>query len=95
MRNTLILLSLAAWTGAAFAMLPPPGPEAKAKADEAAAKSAWQGKVDAFKLCLVQDRVATNYRAHPPAGRPAPGAAESTPACADPGPFVYTAPEAK
>ena len=48
MRNTLILLSLAAWTGAAFAMLPPPGPEAKAKADEAAAKSAWQGKVDAF-----------------------------------------------
>lgn len=48
----------------AFAKLPPPDEAAKAKAAEAAAKSAWQGKVDAYKLCQAQDRVAARYKSN-------------------------------
>jgi hypothetical protein len=43
--------------GAATAKLPPLDDAAKAKAAEAAAKTAWQGKVDAYQLCKAQDRV--------------------------------------
>jgi len=80
--------------GAACAKLPAPSDEAKAKAAEAAAKTAHAGKVDAYKLCLSMDRVAAGYHAAAKkAGKPASAAAE-TPACADPGPFVYTPPGA-
>lgn len=75
------LLSSAAW-----AKLPAPSPEAAAKAAEASAKAAWAGKVDNYKLCLAQDRVAAKVRKE---GKPA----AST--CTDPGPFTYTPPEAK
>jgi hypothetical protein len=49
---------------AALAKIPPPvlDDAAKAKAAEAAAKTAWQGKVDAYQLCKAQDRVAALYR---------------------------------
>jgi len=93
---SLLVLALAA--PAAWAKLPPPPatPEAKAKAAETAAKTAWSGKVDAFKLCQAQDRVAAKYRASATAaGKPVP-AAPATPPCADPGPFAFTPPaEAK
>ncbi|BEP36997.1 hypothetical protein GmRootV59_39690 [Variovorax sp. V59] len=93
---SLLVLALAA--PVAWAKLPPPPatPEAKAKAAEAAAKTAWSGKVDAFKLCQAQDRVAAKYRASAAAaGKPVP-AAPATPPCADPGPFAFTPPaEAK
>ena len=95
MKKHLLTIALLCFGGAALAKLPPLSPEAKAKAAEAAAKTAWQGKVDAYRLCQVQDRVAAHYRAHVPAGRPAPGAAVTTAPCADPGPFVYAAPSAK
>lgn len=72
--------------GAAWAKLPPVSPEAAAKAAEANAKAAWAGKVDNYKLCLAQDRVAAKVRKD---GKPA----AST--CADPGPFTYTPPEPK
>lgn len=49
-------------SGLALAKLPPLDDAAKAKAAETAAKAAWQGKVDAFKLCQAQDRVAAQYR---------------------------------
>lgn len=78
----------------AWAKLPPPAatPEAKAKAAEAAAKTAWNGKVDSYKLCQAQDRVAAKYRASATAaGKPVP-AAPATPPCADPGSFVFTPP---
>jgi hypothetical protein len=45
----------------AWAKLPAPSDEAKAKAAEAAAKTAWSGKVEAFKLCKSMDSVATGY----------------------------------
>ena len=76
----------------AAAKLPPPSPEAAAKAAEAAAKAAWSGKVDNYKLCQVQDRVAAHYRKTTPGAKPA---AATGAACMDPGPFAYTPPEAK
>lgn len=56
--------ALAVSTGA-FAKLPAPvlDEAAKAKAAEAAAKTAWQGKLDAYKLCQAQDRVVAKYKA--------------------------------
>lgn len=58
-------------SGAAAAKLPPLDDAAKAKAAEAAAKAAWQGKVAAFQLCKVQDRIAAAYRGKSAASRPA------------------------
>lgn len=92
LRTALLALGTACTCAVALAKLPPPAPEAAAKAAEAAAKTAWAGKVDNYKLCLSQDKVAAHYRKTNPAAKPAaPGAA----ACADPGPFAYTPPEAK
>ena len=74
----------------ALAKLPAPSDEAKAKSAETAAKTAHAGKVDNYKLCLSMDRVAVGYQATAKkAGKPASASTE-TPACADPGPFVYT-----
>ena len=72
----------------AFAKLPPPTEEAKAKAAEAAAKAAWSDKVGLYQLCLSMDRTVAAYRKNAKAeGKPvAPGVA--TAACADPGPYV-------
>ena len=95
MKKHLLMIAALALCGAASAKLPPLSAEAKAKADEAAARTAWQGKVDAYKLCQAQDRVAARYRASVPAGRPAPGEVVGTPACTDPGPFVYAPAQAK
>ncbi|WP_066341883.1 hypothetical protein [Azohydromonas lata] len=80
--------------GAAVAKLPPPSDEAKAKADEAKAKAAWSDKVAAYQLCKANDRVAARTLAEAKkAGKPV-GEVVATPACADPGPFAYTPPEA-
>lgn len=75
---------------AAHAKLPALSPEAQAKADEAKAKAAWTDKVGAYKLCQSMERTAAHY--FKTSGKD-PKAATATPACADPGPFVY-APEA-
>jgi hypothetical protein len=75
-------------TGTAHATLPPAPEAAKEAATEAAAKSAWQDKLAAYKLCLAQDQVADRYRKDVKAeGKTAP-APMTTAACADPGPFV-------
>lgn len=91
--STLSLL-LAALVGTAVAKLPAPSDEAKAKAAEAAAKTAHAGKVDAYKLCLAMDKVAADYRAKAKAAGKDVRPAVETPACADPGAFVYTPPGA-
>ena len=100
------LLLLAAATllcaGAALAKLPAISDEAKAKAAEAAAKTAWNGKIDGYLLCKAQDRVVahhakTNKAAKTPvkddklakdAGKDAKAAPAKPAACADPGPYV-------
>ena len=85
MMKTLTAASvLALCVSLAWAKLPAPSDEAKAKAEEAKAKTAWAGKVDAFKLCKAQDAVVAHYKK----AAPAKGATAS--ACTDPGPFVYT-----
>jgi len=87
-------------SGAALATIPPPvlDEAAKAKAAEAAAKTAWQGKMDAFQLCKAQDRVAAVYRktaaAKPVAAAVAPVVAPPA-GCADPGAFAYAPPAQK
>ena len=77
------------------AKLPPPSDEAKAKASEAAAKTAHADKMGAYKLCKSMDKVAADYQAAAKkAGKPAPPVT-ATPPCADPGPFVAAAAPAK
>ena len=72
----------------AIAKLPALSDEAKAKAAEAAAKTAWSDKVAGFQLCKAQDRVASTYYSDmKKAGKDVKPAVE-TPPCADPGPFV-------
>lgn len=84
MKAYLLILALSL-AGSAWAKLPAPSDEAKAKAAEAAAKTAHAGKVDAFKLCKSIDRVAAHVQKTNKAkmGKPV-----DTPACVDPGPFV-------
>ncbi|WP_342451206.1 hypothetical protein [Piscinibacter koreensis] len=90
-----VLLVAATFGGAALAKLPPPTPEAKAKTDETAARTAWSDKVAAYQLCQSMDRTAEAYRARVRSiGKEAPPA-EATPPCTDPGPFSYTPPSAK
>jgi hypothetical protein len=47
--------------GVALAKLPPLDAAAKAKAAETAARAAWSAKVDAYKLCKVQDQIASRF----------------------------------
>jgi hypothetical protein len=77
-----------------WAKLPAPSDEAKAKAAEAAAKTAWVGKVDNYKLCLSQDKVASRYYADAKRLGKDAKPATATAACADPGAFVYPPPAA-
>jgi hypothetical protein len=77
------------------AKLPTPSDEAKAKAAETAAKTAWTEKVSAYQLCKAQDKVAAAYLADAKKAGKETKPATATPPCADPGSFVYTPPEAK
>lgn len=79
-----LLLSFSAW-----AKLPAPSDEAKAKAAEAAAKTAHGGKVANFKLCQTMDKLAVSYHASVKKAGKEAKAATATPACEDPGAFVY------
>jgi hypothetical protein len=95
MKRSLLCLTLLLAT-AAHAKLPaPPAPtdEAKAKAAEAAAKTAWAGKVDAYKLCVSMDKAASNYFKTAAATGKSVKPAVAAPACTDPGPFAYVAPK--
>lgn len=74
----------------AFAKLPAPSDEAKAKAAQAAAKTAWAGKVDGYLLCKWQDKTTAHYYKTTKSTKPA----VATPPCTDPGVFVYPLPVA-
>lgn len=90
MKTVFILMVAGTLSMAATAKLPAPSDEAKAKAAEAAAKTAHAGKVDGFLLCKYQDKVAASYyKTAKSAGKETKPPA-SLPACADPGAFVYT-----
>ena len=76
MNKLLIAMLGLAFAGAAGAKLPPPSPEAQAKAEEAKQKTAWSDKVAAFQLCKAQDRVAAAYQ-QKKSGQAAPAAASA------------------
>lgn len=88
-----ILLALA--VAPVHAKLPPPSAEAKARADETAAKAAWSAKVGAYQLCEAQDRVAAVYYEQAKATGKATHPPVATAGCQDPGPFAYVRPEEK
>lgn len=96
MKKLFLMLGLAAVSAAALAKLPAPvlDDAAKAKAEEAKAKTAHAGKVDAYKLCLSMDKAAAHYQKTAAAAGKAVKPATATPPCADPGPFVWPAPAA-
>ena len=87
MKKFLTLSVLVGMSSVAMAKLPAMNDEAKAKAAETTAKTAWSGKSDAYQLCKSQDKVASYYHQLPKA---AGKSATATPACADPGAFAYT-----
>jgi hypothetical protein len=98
MKNLFKFLTAGVLLGAsalAVAKLPALSDEAKAKAAETAAKAAWTGKVDAYQLCKSQDKVAAAYYKTAKAAGKETKPAPALPSCAEPGPFVYTPPEAK
>jgi hypothetical protein len=92
--TTGLTILLLCTTGAVLGKLPAPSDEAKAKAAEAAAKTSWGNAVANFQLCKSMDRVATVYQAEAKKAGKAASAPTATPACADPGPFVYPPPAA-
>jgi len=85
MKKNLLLITALALSGAALAKLPPLSEEAKAKAAEAAAKTAHANKVADFQLCKSREKVAAHY--YKTTGKGKPVSKEPTPACADPGPY--------
>jgi hypothetical protein len=92
--STAVAVCALAFSSAVLAKLPPPSDDAKAKAAEAAAKTAHAGKVGDYQLCQSMDKVAARYLA---AKKKAGGDVTPptpTPPCADPGPFVYPPPAA-
>ena len=89
---TLVLASL--FSASAMAKLPALSDEAKAKAAEAAAKTAHGNKVADFQLCKSREKVAAHYYKTAKASGKATNPPVATPACADPGPFVAAAPAA-
>ncbi len=84
MKKTLLVLSALAIGFSAAAKLPAPSEEAKAKAAEAAAKTAHGNKVADFQLCKSREKVAAHYYKTNGKGKAAPTA---TPACVDPGAY--------
>ena len=93
MKKLLISLLTIFASAVVLAKLPAPSDEAKAKAAEVAAKTAWSGKVDNYLLCKWQDKVAASYFKTAVATSKETKPAVATPPCADPGVFVYVPPE--
>ena len=94
MIRPLVLALLALGAGVAAAKLPPPSDDAKAKAAEAAAKTAHGNKVADYQLCQSMDRVAASYQTAAKKSGKEVKPPTPTPPCADPGPFVYPPPAA-
>jgi hypothetical protein len=96
MKKLFLLTGLILVSAAALAKLPTPvlDDAAKAKAEEAKAKTAHAGKVDAYKLCLSMDRAAANFQKTAAAAGKTVKPATATPPCADPGAFVWPVPAA-
>ena len=89
---TLVLASL--FSVSAMAKLPALSDEAKAKAAEAAAKTAHGNKVADFQLCKSREKVAAHYYKTAKASGKPTNPLVAPPPCVDPGAFVAAAPAA-
>ena len=89
---TLVVASL--FSASVMAKLPALSDEAKAKAAEAAAKTAHGNKVADFQLCKSREKVAAHYYKTAKSSGKQTTPPVATPPCADPGPFVAAAPAA-
>jgi hypothetical protein len=92
---TLVGCILFLGTGA-MAKLPALSDEARSKAAEASAKSAWSAKVDGYLLCKSQDKVVAHTKKSPVGDKGAKIVAKdskpaviATSTCVDPGPFAF------
>jgi hypothetical protein len=94
MKRIALLAACAMTASLAFAKLPPLSDDAKAKAAEAAAKTAHGDKVAAFQLCKSMNRTAAFYFAEAKKVNKEVKPATATPDCVDPGAFVYPPPAA-
>lgn len=91
MKSIFVFVAALAFGGSVLAKLPPLSDEAKAKAAEAAAKTAHAGKVDNYLLCKSIDKTAAHYYKTAKAAKKETKPPVATAPCADPGPFVYVA----
>jgi hypothetical protein len=82
-------------SGLSLAKLPALSDDAKAKAAEAAAKTAHADKIGAYQLCQSMDRLAAKYFAEAKKDGREVKPAVATPPCTDPGQFVLTPVAAK
>lgn len=94
MKRIALLVAAALCSGAALAKLPPPSDEAKAKAAEAAARTAHGNKVADFQLCKSMNKTAAYYYEQAKKANKDVKPPTATPDCTDPGAFVYPPPAA-
>ena len=93
-KKLLTFLLVTSLSSVVLAKLPAPNDEAKAKAAEVAAKTAWSGKGDIYLLCKSQDKVAASYYKTAMAAGKDTKPAVATPPCVDAGVFAYVPVEA-
>jgi len=93
-----LILALTVASAGAWAKLPPPSEEAKAKAEEAKAKAAENAKLEAEQLANAQNRVAEAFikqqKAKGITVKPTPIVPPAPPAAAAPAAPVAAAPAA-
>ncbi|MFM7331497.1 MAG: hypothetical protein ACKO1L_07520 [Brachymonas sp.] len=96
MKHIGAMIAMSLLCGAAWAKLPTPvlNDEQKAKAAEAAAKTAHGNKVANYQLCKSMDRTAAHYFKTAKAAGKETKPATDTGACLDPGAFVWPVPAA-
>jgi hypothetical protein len=91
MKRFALFTAIALSSTLAAAKLPPLSDDAKAKAAEAAARTAHGNKVADFQLCKSMNRTAAVYFAEAKKAGKDVKPPTATPDCADPGPFVAPA----
>lgn len=92
MKKIVLPIAVLLLAGVAFAKLPALSDDAKAKAAEAAAKTAHSNKVADYQLCLSREKTAAHFFKTAKASGKETKPATETPPCADPGAFVYPPP---
>jgi hypothetical protein len=92
LKHVVTVAALVLATGAAVAKLPALNDEAKAKAAEAAAKTAHGNKVADFQLCKSMNKVSAYYHADAKKSGKEVKPPTATPDCVDPGAFAYPPP---